>query len=195
MSRSALDLTETPLSGEVVYEGLFLKIRRDVARMPDGRSTGREYVLHPGAAAMVPIFPDGRILVERQFRYPLKQVFTEIPAGKIDPGETPLQTAQRELVEETGWRAREWAPLTSIHPAIGFADERIDIFLCRDLERAEQGLDDGEFLEIDIVTIDWLLDELRAGRLTDVKTQISVHWLDRMRRGEWAWPAFERIDS
>ena len=195
MSRPALDLTETPLSGEVVYEGLFLKIRRDVARMPDGRSTGREYVLHPGAAAMVPIFPDGRILVERQFRYPLKQVFTEIPAGKIDPGETPLQTAQRELVEETGWRAREWAPLTSIHPAIGFADERIDIFLCRDLERAEQGLDDGEFLEIDIVTIDWLLDELRAGRLTDVKTQISVHWLDRMRRGEWEWPAFERIGS
>ena len=185
-------LTETPIDGDVVYDGIFLRIQRDTARMPDGKVAGREFVLHPGAAAMVPIADDGRILIERQFRYPLKQVFTEIPAGKIDKGETALQTAQRELIEETGYAAMEWAPLTSIHPAIGFADERIDIFLCRDLQQRESSLDEGEFVEIDFVSVGWLIDEMRAGRLTDVKTQIATHWLDNLFSGRWDWPIFER---
>ncbi len=184
-------LIETPIKGEIVYDGLFLRIQRDEARMPDGRTSGREFVLHPGAAAMVPIFPDERILVERQFRYPLKQVFVEIPAGKLDPGETALQTAQRELVEETGWQAMQWAPLTSIHPAIGFADERIDIFLCRDLVQTSQTLDAGEFLVLDYVTVGWLMDELRAGRITDVKTHIATLWLDNLFAGRWSWPVFQ----
>jgi ADP-ribose pyrophosphatase len=140
---------------------------------------------------MVPIFPDGRVLIERQFRYPLRAEFIEIPAGKLDPGESSLQTARRELLEETGYRAAQWAFLTTIHPAIGFADERLDIFLCRELEHVGRQLDDGEFLEIDIVTLGWLMDELRAGRLTDVKTQIAVHWLERIVEGRWAWPAFD----
>ncbi|MFK7966869.1 MAG: NUDIX domain-containing protein [Burkholderiaceae bacterium] len=186
-------LREEPIDGSIVYEGLFLKIQRDRARMPDGGEAGREFVLHPGASAMVPIFPDERILIERQFRYPLKRVFTEIPAGKIDTGETPLQTAQRELIEETGYAAAEWAPLTSIHPAIGFADERIDIFLCRDMHERRQSLDASEFVEIDFVTVGWLVDELRAGRLTDVKTQIATHWLDNLFAGRWEWPTFERV--
>lgn len=187
------NLTETPIEGEIVYEGLFLKIQRDRARMPDGGEAGREFVIHPGASAMVPIMPDERILIERQFRYPLKTVFTEIPAGKIDPGETPLQTAQRELIEETGYSAALWAPLTSIHPAIGFADERIDIFLCRELTARTQSLDTSEFVEIDFVTVGWLMDELRAGRLTDVKTQIATHWLDNLFSGRWDWPEFKRV--
>lgn len=186
-------LTETPIDGGVVFEGIFLRVQRDNARMPDGTTSGREFVLHPGASAMVPIRDDERILIERQFRYPLKRVFTEIPAGKIDKGETPLQTAQRELIEETGFAAMEWAPLTTIHPAIGFADERIDIFLCRDLQPRETALDEGEFVEIDFVTVGWLVDELRAGRLTDVKTQIATHWLDNLFSGRWDWPAFERV--
>lgn len=185
-------LHETELGSEVVYEGVFLKLRRDLARMPDGAQRVREYVEHPGAAAMVPIFPDGRILVERQYRYPLREVFVEIPAGKLDPGETPLQTARRELLEETGYRASEWAPLTRIHPAIGFANEVIDIFLCRELEQVGRELDHGEFLDLEVVTLGWLMDELRAGRLTDVKTQIAVQWLDRMHAGQWPWPVFER---
>jgi ADP-ribose pyrophosphatase len=105
-------LRETELSSELVYEGVFLKLRRDQARMPDGAQRTREYVMHPGAAAMVPLFEDGRVLVERQFRYPLRDVFLEFPAGKLDPGETPLQTAQRELVEETGYRGR-WSPAST----------------------------------------------------------------------------------
>ena len=123
-------LREIELESEVVYEGIFLKLRRDRARMPDGSERGREYVVHPGAAAMVPLMPDDRILVERQFRYPLRDVFVEIPAGKIDPGETALDTARRELVEETGYRARQWAPLTRIHPAIGFANEAFTGEMC-----------------------------------------------------------------
>ncbi len=184
-------LIETPITSEVVFEGIFLRVQRDRARMPDGKESGREFVLHPGASAMVPIMADERILIERQFRYPLKQVFTEIPAGKIDAGETPLETARRELIEETGYGAREWAPLTTIHPAIGFADEKIEIFLCRDLYEQPQSLDAGEFVEIDFVTVGWLVDELRAGRLTDVKTQIATHWLDNLYSGRWDWPEFQ----
>lgn len=185
-------LRETTLASEQVYEGLFLKIRRDQARTPDGAVHGREYVVHPGAAAMVPLFPDGRVLVERQFRYPLQDVFVEIPAGKRDPGETMLQTARRELVEETGYQAAEWAFMTRIHPAIGFANEVIDIYLCRELTHVGRELDHGEFMDVEIVTLGWLVDELRAGRLTDVKTQIAVHWLENMVSGRWPWPAFER---
>jgi len=183
-------LREITLASEVVYEGIFLEVRRDSARMPDGAVRGREYVVHPGAAAMVPLFPDGRVLVERQFRYPLRDVFVEIPAGKLDPGETPIQTARRELVEETGYTAREWALLTRIHPAIGFADEVIDIFLCRDLAHVGRELDHGEFVDVELVTLGWLVDELRAGRLTDVKTQIAVFWLEKIVAGHWPWPVF-----
>jgi ADP-ribose pyrophosphatase len=185
-------LRETELSSELVYEGLFLKLRRDRARMPDGSERGREYVVHPGAAAMVPLMPDGRILVERQFRYPLRDVFVEIPAGKLDLGEAPLATARRELVEETGYTAAEWAHLTRIHPAIGFANEVIDIFLCRELTHVGRELDHGEFVDLDLVSLDWLVDELRGGRLTDVKTQIAVFWLERLHSGAWPWPEFER---
>lgn len=186
------DLTETTISEELVYEGKFLRVRRDIARLPDGAESVREYILHPGAAAMVPFDDEGRILVEWQFRYPRREHFVEIPAGKLDPGESFLDAARRELVEETGYAAAEWAPLTTIHPAIGFADERIDIFLCRGLERRTQQLDHGEFVDCEFVTLGWLVDELRAGHLTDVKTQIAVHWVERIVSGIWPWPSFER---
>ncbi|MEK9719750.1 MAG: NUDIX hydrolase [Quisquiliibacterium sp.] len=186
-------LREIELGSELVYEGLFLKLRRDLARLPDGTECAREYVMHPGAAAIVPLMPDGRILIERQFRYPLREVFVEIPAGKRDPGETALQTARRELIEETGYDAAQWAPLTRIHPAVGFADESIEIFLCRELTEVGRKLDRGEFVDLDLVTLGWLVDELRAGRLTDVKTQIAVFWLERIDSGSWPWPQFESL--
>lgn len=186
------DLIETPVSGELTYEGLFLKVQLDQARLPDQSIAGREFVVHPGAAAMVPVFDDGRILVERQYRYSVKKVLTEIPAGKIDPGETSLQTAKRELVEETGYEAARWGLLTSIHPAAGFADETVDIFLCRELTQVRQQLDPGEFLELEVVTLGWLVDELKAGRLPDVKTQLATLWLENLFSGRWDWPKLDR---
>lgn len=191
LTTSKKDLTEHTVSSKSVFKGNFLDVRQDVARLPDGSHGPREFVKHPGAAAMVPLFDDGRVLIERQYRYPARQVFTEIPAGKLDPGESFFETARRELVEETGYEAGEWALLTRIHPAIGFSDEIIDIFLCRKLVKARQQLDAGEFLELEIVTVGWLVDELRAGRLTDVKTQIATHWLEKMVSGQWPWPEFK----
>ena len=192
MEAERKSMVESTLERQTVFEGKFLKVRRDLARLPDGATATREFVMHPGAAAMVPIGGDERILVERQFRYAMGQMYVEIPAGKIDAGETSIQTARRELLEETGYEAQQWAFLTRIHPAIGFSDEVMDIYLARDLSLRERAMDVDEFLEIEWVTLGWMMDELRAGRLPDVKTQIAVHWLDRLFSGQWPWPSFDR---
>ena len=192
MEAERKSMAESTLERQTVFEGKFLKVRRDLARLPDGATATREFVMHPGAAAMVPIGGDERILVERQFRYAMGQMYVEIPAGKIDAGETSIQTARRELLEETGYEAQQWAFLTRIHPAIGFSDEVMDIYLARDLSLRERAMDVDEFLEIEWVTLGWMMDELRAGRLPDVKTQIAVHWLDRLFSGQWPWPSFDR---
>ena len=184
-------LEETTVDSELAWQGGFLRVRRDRARLPDGSVHKREYIQHPGAAAIIALAEDGRVLIERQYRYPMQQVYVELPAGKLDKGEASVATARRELLEETGYVAREWAFLTQIHPAIGFADEKLDIYLARGLTLHEAKLDKGEFLEIDWVTVGWLLDELRAGRIPDVKTQIGTFWLERLVSGQWPWPAFE----
>lgn len=187
------DLTEHELESGLAWQGGFLQVRRDRVSLPGGRESFREYVVHPGAAVMIPLLDDGRILVERQYRYPLRRHFVEVPAGKLDPGETPLATARRELLEETGYRAAEWALLTVLHPAIGFATEEMHVYLCRGLQHAGQRLDEDEHLEILAVSFDWLLGELRAGRLSDAKTQVAVFWLDKLLSGAWPWPAFEQL--
>ncbi|HEX6265453.1 MAG TPA: NUDIX hydrolase [Burkholderiales bacterium] len=172
------DLTEHCISSERVFDGALLKVHRDAVRLPDGNTGAREYIRHPGAVAVVPLFDDGRVLLERQFRYPHGREFIELPAGKLEPGEPHLDTAKRELLEETGYVAQEWTRLGVIHTAIAYTDEAIGLFLARKLtkERSPQ-LDAGEFVETLIVPLDEALAMVREGRITDCKTVAALLWV------------------
>ena len=180
-----LHLKETRVDGETVYDGHFLKVQRDRVALPDGKLTAREYIKHPGAVVILPLLDDGTVLMERQFRYPLDRVFIEFPAGKIDAGEDPLACARRELEEETGYTATEWQFVSTIHNAIAYSDEHLELYLARGLVAGPAKLDDGEFLETFTATIDDLLSWVRDGKITDVKTIIGVFWLDKIRSGAW----------
>ncbi|MDO8299566.1 NUDIX domain-containing protein [Lacisediminimonas sp.] len=178
-------LEETCVESEPAYTGSFLKISRDKVRLPDGKIAEREYVRHPGAVVILPLMADGRILLERQYRYPLHRVFIEFPAGKIDAGEDPLLCAQRELQEETGYTAGQWQHVCTIHNAIAYSDEHLEIYLARGLVAGEAKLDDGEFLETMAVTLDDMLQWVREGKITDVKTVIGAFWLEKIMSGAW----------
>jgi len=175
-------LVETRVDGECVFDGRLLHARRDTVRLPDGGTATREYVAHPGAVLILPVRDDGRLVVERQFRYPLDRVFLEFPAGKLDPGESPLETARRELVEEAGFTARTWTPLGVIHPVISYSTERIELWLAEGLEHVGSKLDPGEFLEIVALTEDELLAAWDRGEVTDAKT-VAALFAWRRRRG------------
>jgi ADP-ribose pyrophosphatase len=178
-------LRETRIEGELAYDGHFLKVSRDRIKLPDGSESVRELIRHPGAVVILPLLPDGRVLLERQFRYPNDRVFIEFPAGKIDPGEEALATAKRELEEETGYTAKEWNFVCTIHNAIAYSDEHLDIFLARDLTAGEAKLDEGEFLELFTATVPELLEMVRKGEITDVKTIIGSFWLEKFAAGTW----------
>ena len=180
-----IELTEATIDSKRAYDGHFLKINQDRVRLPDGKETKREYVVHPGAVAIIAMLPDGRVVMERQFRYPHHRTFIEFPAGKIDPGEEPLATAKRELKEETGYEAAEWQHLTTIHPLIAYSDEKIEIFAAKKLTRTEARLDQGEFLEVFEANPVEALRWVREGKITDVKTIIGLFWLEKLQRGEW----------
>ncbi|OEZ96771.1 NUDIX domain-containing protein [Duganella phyllosphaerae] len=180
-----MNLTETRLDGDLAYDGHFLKVQRDDIELPNGRRAVREYIKHPGAVVILPVFDDGRVLLENQFRYPLHRTFIEFPAGKIDPNEDPLDCAKRELIEETGYTATDWQFVCTIHNAIAYADEHLDIYLARGLVAGEQKLDEGEFLELFTAPLDDLLQWVREGKVTDVKTVIGAFWLDKLRAGDW----------
>ena len=171
------DLTERRISSEQVFDGALLKVYRDAVRLPDGSSGGREYIRHPGAVAIVPFFDDGRVLLERQFRYPHGREFIEVPAGKLEPGEPHLDTAKRELLEETGYVAQEWTRLGVIHTAIAYTDEAIELFVARKLTLQTRNLDQGEFLEIFTVPFDEAVAMVRDGRITDAKSVAGLLWV------------------
>jgi ADP-ribose pyrophosphatase len=176
------DLTEHFVSGSRVYDGVLLKVNRDVVRLPDGSQGTREYIRHPGAVAIVPLFDDGRVLLERQFRYPHRREFIEIPAGKLEPGEPHLDTARRELAEETGYAAAEWTRLGIIHTSIAYTDEAIELFLAKQLTRTQRMLDQGEFLEPVVVSFEQALAMIRDGRITDSKSVSALLWVDKWFR-------------
>lgn len=168
-------LNEYPLCSEGVFDGVLLKVFRDRVRLPDGGESVREYVRHPGAVVVVAQLDDGAVLFERQFRYPLRRAFLELPAGKIDAGEDILACARRELREETGYEAAEWRHVGVMHPCIGYSDERIEIFLASGLTHVGHAWDEGEFLEILELPLDVAEARIHAGEITDAKTITALY--------------------
>jgi ADP-ribose pyrophosphatase len=168
-------LKEIRLDGELAYDGKFLKVSRDRIQLPDGSVSHREYIRHPGAVVILPLFEDGRVLLERQFRYPNDKVFVEFPA-----------CAQRELEEETGYTATDWRFVCTIHNAIAYSDEHLELFLARGLTAGQAKLDEGEFLETFTATVPELIGMVKAGQVTDVKTIIGAFWLEKIVDGTWS---------
>lgn len=182
-------LIETRLHSQELCKGEFLHAVRDTVALPDGSRAGREYVIHPGAVMVVPLLQEGddavRLVMERQFRYPMGRVMLEFPAGKVDPGEESLACAQRELAEETGYLAGEWAYAGQLHPVVSYSTESIDIWFARKLKVGAPKLDAGEFLEVFTATPTELFDGCRNGAVTDAKTLVAALWLQNMLSGLW----------
>lgn len=171
-------LGEDTLSSELVYTGDYLKVYRDTVSLPNGASSYREYLKHPGAVMIIPVFDNGDVLVEQQYRYPMRKVFVEFPAGKKDAGEAPLETAQRELLEETGYTAQNYTHITDIHNALAYCDEVIHFYIAEDLhDSGQQKLDDNEFVQVMRVPLVELMNWIRQGWVPDVKTQLGAFWL------------------
>lgn len=194
-------LLEAKCSSQVVFQGHFLHVLQDTVALPDGSTAVREYVQHPGAVMIIPMLEDTggnwRVVLERQFRYPIGRVMVEFPAGKLDAGESSLACAQRELQEETGYRATEWVRAGQLHPTIAYATEHIDIWFARGLTPGERQLDAGEFLDVFTATPTELLGWCADGTVTDAKTLTGTLWLQNVLSGAWLlnWQAMTAAPS
>ena len=179
---------EETLESEQVFDGHLLKVYSDRVRLPDGHESVREIIRHPGAVVVIAVLDNGRLLFERQFRYPLQRVFLEMPAGKIDLGEHTLDTARRELREETGYKAKLWRHLGTMHPCIGYSNERIEIYWAQGLSFVGEELDHGEILEVVEMSLPDALLAVRDGEITDAKTITALLWAEKTLSGEWPLP-------
>ncbi len=175
-----INLKENKISSKIVYKGSLLDVRRDVVLLPNGKQSSREWINHPGAVCIIPVLPNGQLALIRQFRYPIRKEMIELPAGKLDPNESPEKCALRELEEETGYNAQEITLLTHIHPAIGFANEIMWLFLAEKLIETKINRDEDEFLELIPTNLEDAIKMTWNGEITDVKTIIGIHWAKRL---------------
>jgi ADP-ribose pyrophosphatase len=178
-------LIETCISSEYILQSRWMHVKRDTVQLPSGNTGQREFLIHPGAVIVIPVFDDGTMLFERQFRYPLNQIFIELPAGKIDPGEDVLVTGQRELLEETGYSAKDWVYLGLQHPCIGYSTEIIHMYLARGLEAGVPSRDEDEALQLMTMTQSEALSKIQSGEITDGKTIIALMWAEKYLNGTW----------
>lgn len=182
-------LIERKTSGEEILKGHFLHAFRDQVLLPNGKQATREYVVHPGAVMVIPLLNDGsgefKLVLERQYRYPVERVMIEFPAGKLDAGESVQRCAERELLEETGYTARAWARAGVMHPVISYSTEFIDIWFARDLQPGPRKLDDGEFLDVFTATPAEFLQWCQQGLVTDAKTLAGALWVQNVLQGVW----------
>ncbi len=168
-------LREIATGSEDIFDGVILHVKRDTVALPNGSESVREVIRHIGAVCVIPVTEDGQVIVERQYRYPLDRVITEIPAGKLDArNEDRLSAIRRELREETGYTADEWTELGDFHPAPAYSDEYITMYMARGLHAGDRDLDEDEFLDVIKVPLKDLVDEVMAGRLSDAKTQVCI---------------------
>ena len=192
-----VQLLESRVSSEVILTGNFLQVRRDVVRLQDGTEALREYIIHPGAVMVIAQLSSGDLVMERQYRYPVERVMIEFPAGKLDAGESSLACAQRELLEETGYTARQWARAGVLHPVISYSTEFIDVWFARGLTLGERKLDVGEFLDVFTATPAELSAWSFDGHLTDAKTLAGLLWLHNVAACHWSldWQDSEPLDT
>lgn len=183
--RDDAHLVETTLSRQEMLRGHFLHVVREQVALPSGAEASREFVIHPGAVMIVPLLDDGRVVLERQYRHPMGRVMIEFPAGKLDAGEDRLVCARRELQEETGYTAREWALAGQLHPVISYSTEFIDVWFARGLAAGMRRLDEEEFLDVFAATPQQLLEWCRDGTVTDAKTLVAMLWLQNVLAGAW----------
>ena len=174
-------LKETKISSEQKFSGRLIDLYLDQVELPNGGTATREWIDHPGAVCLIPILPDGKICLIRQFRYGPGEEFIEIPAGKLDAGEAPLDCAYRELEEETGYRTNKLTFLTNIHPAIGFSNEKMWMYLAEELELSKKKLDEDEFLELLPTPLNQAIEWVLSGKITDVKTIIGIMWMKELK--------------
>lgn len=187
-------LIETCISSEYILQSRWMHVKRDTVQLPSGNTGQREFLIHPGAVIVIPVFDDGTMLFERQFRYPLNQIFIELPAGKIDPGEDVLVTGQRELLEETGYSAKDWVYLGLQHPCIGYSTEIIHMYLARGLEAGVPSRDEDEALQLMTMTQSEALSKIQSGEITDGKTIIALMWAEKYLNGTWRPMTFNDIE-
>ena len=178
-------LKETKLSSNIIFQGRLLDVRKDEVELPNGKTSTREWINHPGAVCCIPILPDGKIALIRQYRYPVQSEMIELPAGKLEKGEKPEVCAGREVEEEIGYRTNKLTFLTHIHPAIGFANEKMWLYLAEELEKTDSKLDDDEFLELTPTSLDDAVEMVWSHEITDVKTIIGLLWVDRLYKGNF----------